>query len=343
MPPRAPGANLYRSSHSEKKLLARAKVQRRCWGADFTGTAVRAREFLARQAHEAQPHRDADPLLGSAEGGGRRAANFHPRHSQAVAGAREGSGAVPVLSSAHLWTQPQQLSGEHGAAREKTASCSRASPDTADARESSRSPGRAAVRGKTRKTKEAQTAAAERKGLCSSSPAVLREANHGRGFVSLLPCYMDPEHMSGSPGSVILPVIRSLGIPARCPDLLAFQHAGPREPSPATAPCDSRARTVLTQHCWSCQVLGTHLDLPFLHFLRPSAATASSPSLRQGAALQEGGISVPCFQTTAKGKKQMQAHPLLFLQQLKSEPCPGTSPQPLIKEIPPNTYGSPGR
>lgn len=40
VPPRAPGANLYHSSHSEKKLLARAKVQRCCWGADFTGTAV---------------------------------------------------------------------------------------------------------------------------------------------------------------------------------------------------------------------------------------------------------------------------------------------------------------
>lgn len=137
--------------------------------------------------------------------------------------------------------------------------------------------------------------------------------------------------------------IRLLGIPAHCPDLLAFQLAGPREPSPTTAPCDSTARTVLTQHCWSCQVLGTHLDLPFLHFLRPSAAKASSPSLRQGAALQEGGISVLCSRAMAKGKKQMQTHPLLFLQQLKSEPCPGTSPQPLIKEIPPNTCGSPGR
>lgn len=100
-----------------------------------------------------------------------------------------------------------------------------------------------------------------------------------------------------------LPAIRSLGIPAHCPDLLAFQHAGPREPSPTSAPCDSTARTVLTQHCWSCQVLGTHLDLPFLHFLQPSAAAARSPSLRQGAALQEGGISVPCFRAHSKGKK----------------------------------------
>lgn len=84
---------------------------------------------------------------------------------------------------------------------------------------------------------------------------------------------------------------------------LAFQHTAwtswhsstlSREPSP-TAPCDSTARTVLTHHCWSCQVLGTHLDLPFLHFLQPSAAAASSPSLSRGAALQEGGISVPCF------------------------------------------------
>lgn len=97
MPPWALGADLYRSSLSEKKLLARAKIRRRCWGAEITGTAVRACEFLARQAHEAQPHGDADPLLGSAEGGGRRAANFHPRHSQAVAGAREGSAAHPLI------------------------------------------------------------------------------------------------------------------------------------------------------------------------------------------------------------------------------------------------------
>lgn len=109
------GCKSHCSSHSEKKLLARAEIQRSCWGAEITGTDVRAREFLARQAHEAQPHGDADPLLGSAEGGGRRAANFHPRHSQAVAGAREGSGAVPVLSSTQLWTQPR-LSREHGAA-----------------------------------------------------------------------------------------------------------------------------------------------------------------------------------------------------------------------------------
>lgn len=162
--------------------------------------------------------------------------------------------------------------------------------------------------------------------MCSSSPAVLREANRGRGFFSPLLCYGDPRHTSGSPGSVIPPAIRSLGIPAHSLDLLAFQHAGHREPSPTAALCDSTARTVLTQHCWSCQVLGTHLDLPFLHFLQPSTAAGSSPSLSQGAALQEGGISVPCFPTTAKGKKQMQAHSLLFLQQLKSEPCPGTSP-----------------
>lgn len=72
-----------------------------------------------------------------------------------------------------------------------------------------------AVRGKTRKTKEAQTAAAERKGLCSSSPAVLREANHGRGFVSPFLCYGDLRLTSGSPGSVIYQ--RS--------DRSAFQHS----------------------------------------------------------------------------------------------------------------------
>lgn len=95
--------------------------------------------------------------------------------------------------------------------------------------------------------------------------------------------------MSGSPGSVILPAIRSLGIPARCPDLLAFQHAGPREPSPTSALCDSRARTVLTQHCWSCQVLGTHLDFALLSFspaershrIEPLALTGSSSAGRR--------------------------------------------------------------
>lgn len=107
VPPRALGADLYRSSHSEKKLPAQAKIQRCCWGAEITGTAVRTCEFLARQAHEAQPHGDADPLLGSAEGGGRRAANFHPRHSQAVAGAREGSAAHPLIR-APLDTAPAQ-------------------------------------------------------------------------------------------------------------------------------------------------------------------------------------------------------------------------------------------
>lgn len=36
-------------------------------------------------------------------------------------------------------------------------------------------------------------------------------------------------------------------------------------------------------------------------------------------------------------RDQTQAHPLLFLQQLKSETCPGTSSQPLVNEILPNT------
>lgn len=128
-------------------------------------------EFLARQTHEAQPHGDADPVLGSSEGGGRRAANFPPRHSQPAAGARERSGAAQSRAAPCRSARPCDSgcttlpSGPAGRAKRAGGTKQlerkyifmqlRHRTDTTDFEKSSRSQARAAVHRKTCKTKKA--------------------------------------------------------------------------------------------------------------------------------------------------------------------------------------------
>lgn len=162
-------------------------------------------EFLARQTHEAQPHGDADPLLGSSEGGGRRVANFPPRHSQPVVGAREWSGAAhkrPELCRSSrpcnfgrttLLSGPaerdRRVGGTKRLERKYIFMQLRHKTDTTDFQKSSRSQTRAAVHRKTCKTKKAHKLRQKKRKAYTFFPqAVLKEANHGKGFFSLLWC-----------------------------------------------------------------------------------------------------------------------------------------------------------
>lgn len=160
-------------------------------------------EFLARQTHEAQPHGDADPVLGSSEGGGRRAANFPPRHSQPAAGARERSGAAHSRAAPCRSARPCDSgcttlpSGPAGRAKRAGGTKQlerkyifmqlRHRTDTADFEKSSRSQARAAVHRKTCKTKKAHKLQQKiRRAYTFFPQAVLKEANHGKGFFSPL-------------------------------------------------------------------------------------------------------------------------------------------------------------
>lgn len=162
-------------------------------------------EFLARQTYEAQPNGDADPLLGSSEGGGRRVANFHPRHSQPVVGAREWSGAAHKRTELCRSSRPcnfgctTPLSGPAERARRTGGTKQlerkyifmqlRHKTDTTDFQKSSRSQTRAAVHRKTCKTKKAHKLQQKKRKAYTFFPqAVLKEANHGKGFFSLLRC-----------------------------------------------------------------------------------------------------------------------------------------------------------
>lgn len=142
--------------------------------------------------------------LARLEGGGRRAAGFPPRHSQPAAGAREGSGA------AHGRAEPRGSSGPcnfgcatprsgpaEGTRRISTKQLERKyifmqprhKTDTTDFEKSSRSQARAAVHGKTCKTKKAHKLQQKKRRAYTFFPqAVLKEANHGKGFSSPLRC-----------------------------------------------------------------------------------------------------------------------------------------------------------
>lgn len=163
----------------------------------MTSHALLSGEFLARQTYEAQPHGDADPLLGSAEGGGRRAAN--PRHSQPVVGAREWSGAAhkctELCGSSHpcnfgcttLLSGPveraRRIGGIKQLERKYIFMQPRHKTDTTDFQKSSRSQTRAAVHRKTCKTKKAHKLQQKKRRAYTFFPqAVLKEANHGKGF-----------------------------------------------------------------------------------------------------------------------------------------------------------------
>lgn len=338
VPPRAPGANLYRSSHSEKKLLTRAKIERRCWSAEITGTAVRACEFLARQAHEAQPHGDADPLLGSAEGGGRRAANFHPRHSQAVTGAREGSRAVPVLSSTHLWTRAQQgarssLRGNsfmqpsqlgHGGCwgkqqEPRQSGCPR--EDTQDKGSTDCSNGE---EGLVLFLPSSPERGKPWQGLRLAVTVLWTQAQDRQPWL----CHSSSDpvtwHSSTLPGP--------LGIPARCLESPAPLHrvtAQPGRSSPTTAgPARCWART------WICP--------SFIFFSRVQPLRRAPRSAGEQLCRKEA-FRFPASEPRQKEKSKCK-HTL-------SSSCSSSSPsyalapplQPLIKEISPSTYGSCGR
>jgi len=157
-------------------------------------------EVLARQAHEAQPHGAADPLLGSSGGGGRRATSFPPRHSQPGVGARGRSGAAhertELRGSSHprnfgcttLLGRPAARARGVRGTKQLERKCIFMQPghktDMTGSQKSSRSQSRAAVHGKTCKTKKAHKLQQKKRRAYTFFPqAILKEANHGKGFL----------------------------------------------------------------------------------------------------------------------------------------------------------------
>lgn len=108
----------------------------------------------------------------------------------------------------------------------------------------------------------------------------------------------DPERESESPGTVILPPIRTHGIAARCSERAGGSW---RLTTPGGSKGDRGIGRVFTQCVQSCQVFGARLHLPFLHFLQ---LPHPSPSLRQGAALEE-----EAFQFLASKPPQNKKNP----------------------------------
>lgn len=138
-------------------------------------------------------------ILGSSGGGGRRAANSALRHSQPVPGAREGSGATQSHTELRGSSGPcnvrcpsrqsgraeraGRIGGTKQLERKYIFMQPRHKTDTADGQKSSRSQARAAVRRKTCKTKKAhKLQQKERRAYTFFPQAVLKEANHGKGF-----------------------------------------------------------------------------------------------------------------------------------------------------------------
>lgn len=132
----------------------------------------------------------------------------------------------------------------------------------------------------------------------------------------------DPEHQS--PGTGVSPAIRTRSISARCWDRSVTAAPGSRDTAgPARFPWHSRFRRVFGARsvCPSFILCGSAASQPL------SAPTSSS-----GEACQ---LLAPRRAETKR--KRAQARCLLLPQQLWCQTCPGTSSQPLVNEIPPNT------
>lgn len=120
----------------------------------------------------------------------------------------------------------------------------------------------------------------------------------------------DPEHESQSPGTGILPPIRTHGISARCSERAGCTGESNYTAALGDSKRDRGIRMVFTQYIQSCQVFGACLYLPFLHFLQLSAAAASEPLIQRGSSSGGRGILVLCFQTMSNQKETKCKHTL---------------------------------
>lgn len=167
----------------EKKQLARADSAEARPGQARRALRPGLAQRRAGQAREAQP-RGSTP-----ESGGRE--EREPSAPGARAGAGVGDGAVRVLRSVRL-DPAQRAQGSAGTKRLQRKDIlmqARQQTDTTEPQKSSRSQTRAAVRRRTCKTKKAHKRQQEKRRAYTFFPqAVLKEANHSKGFFSPLRC-----------------------------------------------------------------------------------------------------------------------------------------------------------